>query len=65
MTLAKRLEQRLLAAVGTPTAGDFNYLADVVEIVRDNIPVVDQSTADINDKLTHCAAVMRLKARQA
>lgn len=35
MTLAQRLEQRLVAAVGNPAPGDYNYLADVLEIVAD------------------------------
>lgn len=35
MTLAKHLEQRLVAAVGNPTPGDYNYLADVLLIVAD------------------------------
>jgi|GEM_PF-3668527 len=33
MPLANRLEQRLVAAVGNPKPGDYNYLADVLEIV--------------------------------
>lgn len=66
VTLAKLLEDRLRAAVGNPTPSDYNYLADVLAIVAQDlgIPSDRQPLYEVPEYIQATAEYFRETARK-
>jgi len=60
------LAQRMKAAVGQPMPGDNNYLADVIEILADEMRTWTNRADDaqrIPERLRDCSRFFRLQAK--